>query len=354
MSVPGIVQSTLDDEEIAARVSLGGEDELFVTSTSSIVYRAEGLLSDESISEYPHEAERLTLSEGRRKTRFSLEYPLEGTKEFTVPSKKTEAVLHPVLAGVLNGNGITDPGESVVQTYRFSELTVIVTSQRLVKHIGEAVWDEDYEEYHYDDVTRLSFEPGSHATQIVIGIDGRQQRIKAPNDEADDLRERLKRALFAYHEVDSLNALNELLAPEETDEDPSDSGGSMDFGDGVDPLSTNADGGIGSTADSVTTGRRTSEPVATSQADQRVASSSSSQAGAARGGVGTAPETAGTGEPQQDDEFTESGFEPAPVDDEAVGPRLDALEEAIQTQSAILERQQQTIERLIEELRQGR
>jgi len=45
-------------------------------------------------------------------------------------------VLHPVLAGVLNGNGITDPGETVVKTYRFSELTLIITSDRLVKHIG--------------------------------------------------------------------------------------------------------------------------------------------------------------------------------------------------------------------------
>ncbi len=69
MSVPGIVQSTLDDEEIAAEVSLGGEDTLFITPTRTLVYRAEGLLSDESVDDFPHDADRLTLSEGRRKPR---------------------------------------------------------------------------------------------------------------------------------------------------------------------------------------------------------------------------------------------------------------------------------------------
>ncbi|RKD94640.1 DUF7115 domain-containing protein [Halopiger aswanensis] len=239
MSVPGIVQSTLGDEEIAARVSLGSEDELFITSSSTLVYRSDGLLRDESVDEYPHEADRLTLSEGRRKTKFSLEYPLEGTKEFTVPSGKTDAVLHPVLAGVLNGNDITEPGETVAKTYRFSELTLIVTSERLVKHIGSAVWDEDYEEYHYEDVTNLSFEDGSVATQIVLEVDGRPQRIKAPNEEANDLRERLQRALFDYHDVGSLEELNESIGLDDAEDDRGDSGGTMEFGSGVDPL--NAD-----------------------------------------------------------------------------------------------------------------
>ncbi|WP_440764746.1 DUF7115 domain-containing protein [Natronorubrum sp. DTA7] len=235
MSVPGIVQSTLNGEEIAARVSLGGEDELFITPSSTLVYSSEGLLSDESIDEYPHEADRLTLSEGRRKTKFTLEYPLEGTKSFSVPGGKTDDVLHPVLAGVLNGNGITDPGETVAKTYRFSELTLIITSDRLVKHIGAAVWDGDYEEYHFGDVTSLAFEDGSVATQIVLTVDGRPQRIKAPNEQANDLRERLQRALFEYHDVGSLEELNEKVGGDDEAEQRQRSA-SVDFGEGVDPL----------------------------------------------------------------------------------------------------------------------
>ncbi|ELY45742.1 DUF7115 domain-containing protein [Natronorubrum tibetense] len=238
MSVPGIVQSTLNGEEIAARVSLGGEDELFITPSSTLVYSSEGLLSDESIDEYPHEADRLTLSEGRRKTKFTLEYPLEGTKSFSVPGSKTDGVLHPVLAGVLNGNGITDPGETVAKTYRFSELTLIITSDRLVKHIGAAVWDGDYEEYHFEDVTSLAFEDGSVATQIVLTVDGRPQRIKAPNEQANDLRERLQRALFEYHDVGSLEELNEKVGGDDEAEQRQRSA-SVDFGEGVDPLDAN-------------------------------------------------------------------------------------------------------------------
>ncbi len=261
MSVPGIVHSTLDGEEIAARVSLGGEDCLFITPSSTLVYNSEGLLSDESVDEYPHDADRLTLSEGRRKTTFALEYPLEGTKKFTVPASKTDAVLHPVLAGVLNGNGITEPGETVVQTYRFSELTLIITSDRLVKHIGAAVWDGDYEEYEFADVTGLSFEDGSVATQIVLEVGGRPQRIKAPNEEANDLRERLKRALFEYHGVGSLAELNEAVGDDDGTGQDRDRA-TVDFGDGVDPLDANPPELDNDGSDSAA--KDTSTPVATS------------------------------------------------------------------------------------------
>ncbi|QSW99101.1 DUF7115 domain-containing protein [Haloterrigena alkaliphila] len=421
MSVPGIVQSTLNGDEIAARVSLGGEDELFITSSSSIVYRSDGILSDESVDEYPHQADRLTLSEGRRKTKFTLEYPLEGAKSFSVPSAKTDSVLHPVLAGVLNGNGITDAGETVVKTYRFSELTLIITSDRLVKHIGAAVWDGDYEEYHFEDVTNLAFEDGSVATQIVLTAAGRPQRIKAPNEQANDLRERLKRALFEYHDVTSLEELNETVGEDEADEDER-SGSSMDFGDGVDPLDANppepddapdepADGAAGrgsaQSTDPLTTGQSSAGADASasqagtgadrqrgqaSQQETRTAPQSNVQSsdpdrdGAAVAEADTTfemtheqtaasvadsepTETAGATDVESD---TDSGrdkrgtVDPADgltadsdasdpeIDPEALLERIDSLEAAVERQSDLIERQQETIEQLIAELRAGR
>ncbi|WP_436343994.1 DUF7115 domain-containing protein [Natronorubrum sp. FCH18a] len=438
MSVPGIVQSTLNGEEIAARVSLGGEDELFITPSSTLVYSSEGLLSDESIDEYPHEADRLTLSAGRRKTKFTLEYPLEGTKSFSIPSGKTDAVLHPVLAGVLNGNGITDPGETVVQTYRFSELTLIITSDRLVKHIGAAVWDGDYEEYHFGDVTNLAFEDGSVATQIVLTADGRPQRIKAPNEEANDLRERLKRALFEYHDVGSLEELNETVGGDD-DADPTQRNASVDFGEGVDPLNANppslddhddVDEAVGGTAEPAQTtdpladeptvaGPETSgsQPAADSSASETQPSQEPQQASrqrqqtetqsATQAPARTDPVPTQESEPASDE--TETTFEmstdtvterdpdlertePAEVDaepaeietepsrdDGGLGAgstpllgaepdgesepddvtaelleRVESLEGAVERQTEIIERQQQTIEQLIAELRKQR
>ena len=420
MSVPGIVQSTLDGDEIAARVSLGGEDELFITSSSTLVYRSDGLLSDESVEEFPHEADRLTLSEGRRKTKFTLEYALEGTKEFSVPSDRTDDVLHPVLAGVLNGNGITDPGETVVKTYRFSELTLIITSDRLVKHIGAAVWDGDYEEYHFGDVTELDFEDGSVATQIVLTVAGRPQRIKAPNEEANDLRERLKRALFEYHDVRSLEELNETVGGEDV-EDGRD-GGAVDFGDGVDPLDANppepddresesvaaggdADGeaaaaGGAQSADPLAAAggsqqtqrerghgqeresARQSEQSATARADARSTATADADPGreTAAADVETAfdeaSEDATADEAAADSSRTDEEVADLIADTTATGAtaestdaaserddraerddlveRIESLEAAVDRQSELIERQQETIEQLIEELRQGR
>ncbi|WIV67901.1 DUF7115 domain-containing protein [Natrialbaceae archaeon AArc-T1-2] len=383
MNVPGIVQSTLDDEEIAARASLGGDDELFITPTRTIIYRADGLLSDESVDDYPHDAERVTLSEGRRKTRITLEYPLEGTREFTVPSSRTETVLHPVLAGILNGNDITDPGETVAKTYRFSELTLIITSDRIVKHIGEAVWDGDFEQHHFDDVTNLSFEDGSVATQIVLEVDGRQQRIKAPNDQADEVREHLEQALFEYYDVTSLEELNEYVAPDDDDErtdDPADA-----FGDGVDPLGTSGsevdtpagtnttDAGadpdpLSSTDDPLssvgdetagnaeaasTDGRNSS---AVHETDKNLAGETPDADATTGGGVAASVER-----PVANDRRSTAGRDGAigsdahgRLSDPELRERIADLEATVSRQNELLERHQRTIEKLIEELRQGR
>ena len=400
MSVPGIVQSTLDGEEIVARVSLGGDDELFVSPSHTLIYRSDGLLSDESVDSFPHDADRLAVSEGRRKARFSLEYSLDGTREFTIPAGNTDAVLHPVLAGVLNGNGITDPGESVLQTYRFSELTVIVTSNRLVKHIGEAVWDGDFEEFAYADVTGLSFEPGSVATQVVLEVDGRQQRIKAPNENAAELEERLKQAIFAFHDVTSLEQLHEKVGLDDADTD--DSSPTVDFGEGVAPLGaestsdrsagdvsepsgTTIEGGqsgeevpaadAGPTAGSPEPETEPSSDVATaasaeadavpedgptdgtdrsrSTADDRSSGSDADDRSSASG-AGTNADGGASVADESVTDFEGSGFEPATASDEDVLERLEALEAAVERQSAILDRQQGTIEQLIEELRRGR
>ncbi len=380
MSVPGIVDASLDGEEIAARVSLGSDDELFITPTRTIVYRADGLLSDESADEFPHDADRLTISEGRRKTKFVLEYALDGEREFAVPASKADDVLHPVLAGVLNGNGITDPGETVVKTYRFSELTLIITSDRLVKHIGGAVWDGDYEEYRFEDVTNLAFEDGSVATQIVLTVDGRPQRIKAPNEEANDLRERLQRALFDYHDVESLEEFN-LTVGDDEDEATADEG-SMDFGGGVDPLDADppepADheatgageaGGTGS-ADPLADGTADDAAAVGSESTGTASDSGSAAQSSARG----ATSDAGTSERSRAE--TGSVFESASGDDPAAGAdavedagraqraptetdpelleRIESLEAAVERQTEIIERQEETIEQLIAELRQGR
>jgi len=344
MDVPGIVESTLGDESVAARVSIGGEDELFVTPTRTLIYRADGLLSDETVNEYPHDAERLSLSEGRRKTKIQLEYPIDGEREFTLPSAEADKALHPVLAGVMNASGVTDPGESVNQTFRFSELTLVITSDRLVKHVGEVVWDEDYEEYRFEDVTGLDFEEGSVATQIVLEVSGRPQRIKAPNDSIDEVRQRLVEALCSYYEVASEAALAEALATDDETEEAAATDG-MDFGEGVDPLDADPP--------SVDEAGR---DAGSSDDDTNAEAADSARVGAVGSGDGSAASEDGA-----DDEFDEAGFQPADANDD-VDAETDAdlaaeiadLRETVEAQNELLEQQQATIEQLIEELSRGR
>jgi|AntDeeMetagen134_2_1112570.scaffolds.fasta_scaffold01566_7 hypothetical protein len=397
MSEPGVVESTLDGETVAATVPLGGEDQLYITPTRTLIYRADGLLSDESVEEYPHDAERLTVSEGRRKTQFSLDYPVDGTREFKLPSNRGDDALHPVLAGIMNAGGITDPGETVLSTYRFSELTLVVTSERLVKHIGAAVWDEDYEEFHYDDVTDLTFEEGSVATQIVLAIEGRQQRIKAPNDQASEVESTLSEALTAYHGVDSIEELRAANASDE--EQPAEARGTagVAFGEGVDPLEANppsAEEEEGLSAEQVIDNEATDGAAESSGAQAQTADAATGQAATAdidqeqtttadpsddpleRGSTASSDgETGDTSttepsepqpsaetedsDPESDDDgfdFENVGFEPAddvPNSDD-VADELAELRTVVEHQNERLDKQREAIERLIEELSRGR
>lgn len=235
MSEPDLVAAQLDDEDVLATVPLSGEDQLIITPTRSLLYEAEGLLSDESITEYPHDIKQIGVSRGRRKATIELSYALEGTKSLRVPKASIESVLHYLLAGVLNARSITNAGEVVRAVYLFNELTVIVTSERVVTNVGTSVWDEDHDEYRYDDLTGLEFEEGDVATQIVLYVNGRSQRIKAPKSQAEKLRHELREAVFDYFDVSSNAALSEIFEDPTAPEDNS-SGSEFPFDDAVEPL----------------------------------------------------------------------------------------------------------------------
>ncbi|MFW6320760.1 MAG: DUF7115 domain-containing protein [Halohasta sp.] len=369
MSLPELLESELDGEPSVAEVELGGEDVLVVTPSRTVVYRADGLLSDESIESYPHNAERLDLSVGRRKAKLTLDYGLDGSETLAFPAKRVERVLHPVTAGVISAAGITDPGETVHKTFRFSDLTLIVTSQRVIKHIGSAVWDTDFEEFEYEGLTDVDVEEGSVATSIVLAHDGRQTRFKTPNSDARAVHETIVNAVCTFHGVSSIEELREAMADQEDGD--GEAVDRLDFGDGPDPLSAEP-------------GELDSEPENATNADsaggdatideELAASLEGTDAGSTGG---TAAEQSGGGQPGSSgqpqavvetspadetdasaasvDAFEESGFESAgPVDEDDIPAQLAALTEQVEQQQQQLARQAELIETLISELRRGR
>ncbi|MCO8243196.1 MULTISPECIES: hypothetical protein [unclassified Haladaptatus] len=388
MNVPGIVQSSLGDEHVAAKVSLGGEDTLYVTPTRTLIYRADGLLSDESVEEYPHDAERITVSEGRRKSSITLDYGIDGTEQFKIPSKRLHDALHPVIAGVLNGAGVTDSNEQVLQTYQFSELTLVLTSARVVKHVGEAIWDTDFEQFHFADVTRLDVEEGNVSSQIIIEADGRPQRIKTPTDRTREVRERIEQGLLSYHDVGSYAEFEQRVTPEDPEPEPDENVSLEDddvFGGGVKPLDANppeldtegqiidtpGDDPLGDSEPQTTTESQTAaepqttaesrtstvaEAASTEEASDRTEATgtTTSNTSTTTSAVATEPESE---EPSSDEPtgFADSGFESASENlDDPVESQLAALTETVERQNELLERQQKTIEQLIAELSRGR
>ncbi|OYR47083.1 hypothetical protein DJ74_13630 [Halorubrum sp. Ea8] len=325
MSLPDLLAETVGDEDVVAAVSLGGDDRLAVTPTRTLVYRGDGLLSDESVAEYSHDVERIAVSTGRRKAKLTLGYGLDGDETLSLPAKRADEALHPILAGVLSATGVTGPGESVLRTFRFSELTLVVTSDRLVKHVGSAVWDDEFEEFPYADLTDLDFEEGTVATAVVLAHGGRSERFKAPNESARAVRETLVDAVCAYHGVDSLEEFRVTVADDEESEADADADGATDFGEGPDPLSaspvadaeaeaeaaaetgvdpgpqTDGERGAGAASDPLSAGVGDAEPSAATGAD---AASDTEPAAASAGETDARPGSAG-------DPFDGSG----PIDD---------------------------------------
>ena len=354
MSLPELLSGAVGDDDVIARVPLGGDDILAVTPTRTLVYRADGLLSDETVEEYAHDAERLAVSTGRRKSKVVFGYGLDGEEPLSVPTKRLDDVVHPVLAGVLSARGVTDPGESVVRTFRFSELTLVVTETRLVKHVGAAVWDGEFEAFSYADITDLGFEEGTVATTVVLTHDGRPERFKAPNESARAVRESLVEAVCEFHDVGSLEEFRAAVAVDEEETDAEAAGDTTDFGEGPDPLSASpaADHAASDAAEtrSVPTSGSDAETDGSASTDDSVTTEPRAETG------GAAASEQSTGEKTTGgDGFEGSPFENASVEQEdALATEVAELRRTVEEQSARLDKQADLLERLIEELRQGR
>lgn len=328
MTVPAIVRERLGDDEVTARVPLGGDDELLVTSDRTIIYRAEGLLSGESVEEYPHEAERLSVSEGRRKYALTLDHGIDGESEFAVPSDRFEEAIEPILGGVLAAAGITEPDEEIADVYRLGELTLVVTDARVIKHVGAALWDEEFEEYPFEDVTGIDVEEGSVSSQVIVEVGERPQRIKTPTDDARRIRTRIQDGVLDYHGASTYEEFRraveaELEAAAEADDEPAD------------------------------------EPVEAESTEPATAGEPGEPAGDRSAGPATGD---GPAEPATDDESSGmvfgEGVGTVPIeeteDGDELADELASLRAAVERQNDLLRRHQQVIERLVRELREDR
>ena len=331
MEIPDLVRQELGDEAVQSGVSLGDDDLVCFTPTRALVYRGEGLLSDEKIETYPLGFERLGLSEGRRKATFSFTY-VDEKRELSVPLARVDPLLQQFLEGTLHVASAVDDQESVAGVFRFSELTLVVTEGHLLKHVGNATWDGDYERFSFEDLTGLQFEPGSVATAIVVAFGDRPERIKAPNEQAPSVRKTLEETLFAFHDVDSLDALNEKVGPEEAEE--SDAAAGLGLESGIDPLVSDDDSPAESGETAATAG--------SGRAESADSGEQHSEGGSQTASLG----------PSVDTVSAES--ESLAEDLAALEAQIEALTAAVEQQSEQLQRQEQTIEQLIAELRQGR
>jgi len=321
MEIPDLIEQRLGAESVESAVSLGDEDRICFTPSRTLLYRGEGLIGDESVEVFESNVERLTVSDGRRKTSFRLGY-VDREESFSVGSDRGEPVVQRLLQSILRTGDVLDDDEAVQDVYRFSELTIVITDRRLVKHVGAYVWDDDYEGFPFGDVTGLEFEEGSVATQIVLSVSGRPHRFKTPNDEAALLKRSLTNALCEYYEVGSLSGLTRVFDEKGSASDTEEESASSDLelDDSISPL-------VGESDDEPALGgeiREIGEPAPGSGDDQ---------------GGGSTEAEAGAGSAAVDPEAFE-----------AMQSQVSTLTTAVKRQNELLKEQHETIQQLIEEL----
>ena len=330
--LPALLVDAVGDASVVDTVDIGGGDVVVITAETTHLYRSEGLLSDESVETFSHAVNRFDVSAGRRKTTVLLT-DSSTERSFTVPSRVADAVIEAVLEGVLSTTAAIDDGEHVQQVFRFSELTLVVTDRRLLKHIGSAVWNDEFESFAHADLTGLDFEEGSVATQVIVETNGRPQRVKVPNEHAGRVREEIQRSVFEFHGVSSLGGLHAMLADEETSTPDDPTSESEPKAANADETPQSDDGFVSSSwsppADQDVTGPR-----------GRIRT---------RSATGSQPTEESDGGATATREEASSGSEIRLLSD-----RLDSLTETVERQTELLEAQQATIEQLVDELRRGR
>ena len=339
--LPDLLSEAVGDAAIIDTVDVGGGDAIAVTPERTHLYRSEGLLRDESVETFEHAVERLSVRTKRRKSSIEL-VTMEDQTSFTVPSDVADSVVESMMEGILLTTGVVTPEEELSALFRFSELTVVVTDRRLFEHVGNAVWDGEFETVEYAELTGLDFERGSVATQVVLETEDRRRRVKVPNEHAGTVRQRIEAAVLAFHDVASVEAFRAKHAePEE--ENGRDSRPAIDTGDGERTGTNGSDAdGNGESTDgrsAVTTGRSLpadqdpSGAVYRRDAGADAAASGDSETRSAADGDG--------------------GPDPA-AEIDALSERVEALSEQVERQTELIETQQDLLERLVDELRRGR
>lgn len=207
MSLPGAVSMVIDEEHLIDRVSLDEHRTLFVTPDTAVAHRERSLLTEESVDTYPTDARELGLEEGKRQSTVTFVYDDGERKALELPTETRASALKALLASTIKATGTVAADESIIELYRFKELTVIVTDRRLLKHVGRALWADSFDVIEYEAVRDIRIEAGQVSTGINIDLIDGSDRLKVPHDTADDLVDRLETAVCEYHDVAALGVL---------------------------------------------------------------------------------------------------------------------------------------------------
>jgi hypothetical protein len=342
-ALPELLSEAVGDATVVDTVDIGGGDAVAVTNRETHVYRSDGLLSDESVETFGHDVDRLSVRSKRRKGEIRLE-DIDTEESFTVASKVADPIVEAMLEGILRTTGVIEADETVVAQFRFSELTFVVTENRLLEHVGGAVWDGDFEAVEHADLTGLDFEKASVATQVVIETDQRRRRVKVPNEHAGDVQRAIQDAVFGFYGTSSLKELRAELSPaseSETEPTPDGAAGSQHAGNdrsSVLETSASTDPPADQASEQFVSADWTSSPDRSSGTDAWGLGSSESPASDSVAGSADDVSAARTDEP----------------DVETLARRVESLSEQVEHQTELIESQRELIEQLVDELRRGR
>lgn len=207
MSLPGGVNMLVDEDELINQVELDDHRTLFITPSRIIAYRESSLLTEESVDTYDTAIERLGLEEGKKHVTVTFEYNNQAQQELQLPQQTMRKALKALLASVVRATNVVESDESIKDLYRFNELTIVVTDRRLIQHLGTALWAQPHTSIEYEAIRGINTEVGTVSTGVIIETTESTERLKVPQDTADQFVSMIEQSVCEYHDVSSLGIL---------------------------------------------------------------------------------------------------------------------------------------------------
>jgi hypothetical protein len=199
-SIPTKITDKLDTEVID---SFNFDNKVIAVTKSEIgVYKKPGLIADGSVETYNHRQAKLS----RATTRFKnvlIFNNIDGKFRIEIPDKEED-----VEQSIINARLSSEVDNLDIRfIYYTRDVKICLSTEKLILHIGDILWNDDYNAINRQDITDISVESN---TYLNVYTDSNVEKIKLPENDIQSVYKKLTHAISTSGEESDTDRYNEV------------------------------------------------------------------------------------------------------------------------------------------------